>query len=149
LTEPQVIRELYKASRAGVKIDLIIRGICCLRPGVPDLSENIQVRSIVGRFLEHSRVFYFLNDEFQCYFASADWMSRNLFRRVEQCVPVEDPELAQRLYHECFQLYLDDTVQTWVLNSDGSYERLEPDRDALNAQRTLLEMYALKELPPA
>ena len=149
LTEPQVIRELYKASRAGVKIDLIIRGICCLRPGVPELSENIQVRSIVGRFLEHSRVFYFLNDEFQCYFASADWMSRNLFRRVEQCVPVEDPELAQRLYHECFQLYLDDTVQTWVLNSDGSYERLEPDRDALNAQRTLLEMYALKELPPA
>lgn len=147
LTEPEVIRELYKASKAGVQIDLIIRGICCLRPGVPDLSENITVRSIVGRFLEHSRVFYFHNDEYQSYIASADWMSRNLFRRVEQCVPIEDPELAQRLFQECFQIYLDDTMQTWILGSDGAYERLEHGDNPVSAQKVLLETYAVKELP--
>lgn len=145
LTEPEVIRELYKASRAGVKIDLIIRGICCLRPGVPELSENISVRSVVGRLLEHSRVFHFLNDEYQNYIASADWMNRNLFRRVEECVPIEDPELSQRLYEECLQLYLDDNTQTWELLSDGSYEKVAVGESAVNAQRTLLYRYVSQE----
>lgn len=94
LTEVQLINKLYEASQAGVQVDLIIRSICCLRPGLPNLSENIRVRSIVGRFLEHTRVYYFSNNgDARIYCSSADWMDRNLFNRVEACFPIEDPAL--------------------------------------------------------
>src|SRR5690606_38417040 len=111
LNEAQVIRALYRASQAGVQIDLIVRGACALRPGVPGISENIRVRSIVGRFLEHSRVYWFGNDgrpELFC--ASADWLERNLLRRVESCFPILDPALAQRVFDEALANYLDDNL---------------------------------------
>jgi polyphosphate kinase len=127
LTEPKIIQALYQASRAGVKIDLIVRGICCLRPGVPGVSENISVRSIVGRFLEHSRVFYFsAGGEGRTYIGSADWMDRNFFRRAEVCTPVEDSRLRERLFEEVFTTYLEDNVQAWVLDPSGEYRRLKP-----------------------
>ncbi len=124
LNEPQIINALYDASRAGVKIDLIVRGICSLRPGVPGLSENIQVRSIVGRFLEHSRVYYFLNDgqeEFYC--SSADWMVRNMFRRNESCFEIRQKAMKEQIRHD-LELFLADNCQAWVLHGDGSYERV-------------------------
>ena len=141
LTEKQMIRALYKASQAGVKIDLIVRGICCLRPGIEGLSENIQVRSIVGRFLEHSRVFYFENDgESQVYCSSADGMSRNLNNRIETCFPVEEPKMANRIRKE-LELFLSDNVRSWTLQSDGSYVQNKPTRGQRrrNVQRKLLE----------
>ncbi len=128
LNEPQLIDALYEASQAGVKIDLIVRGICSLRPGVKDLSENIHVRSIVGRFLEHSRVYYFLNDgdeEFYC--SSADWMERNLFRRNESCFEIRQKAMKERLRLH-LELFLADNCQAWVLNGDGSYARLSPGK---------------------
>ncbi|MDA1106838.1 MAG: polyphosphate kinase 1 [Proteobacteria bacterium] len=144
LSEPQMIEALYEASRAGVKIDLIVRGVCCLRPGVPGVSENIQVRSVVGRFLEHSRVFYFHNDgNSAVYCSSADWMTRNLFRRVEACFPVEDKRLAARLLNEGLQPYLADNSQTWQLRSDGTYKRIKPGgHKPRSAQQFLLETLA-------
>lgn len=143
LTEEEVIRALYRASQAGVQIDLILRGVCRLRPGIPGVSENIRVRSIVGRFLEHTRVYYFYNnglDELYC--SSADWMSRNLHRRVESCFPIEQPELKARVLHESFDLYLKDNTQAWVLQSDASYVRLVPGHDEalFSAQQALLEL---------
>ncbi|MEM1347002.1 MAG: polyphosphate kinase 1, partial [Myxococcota bacterium] len=145
LTEPEVVRALYRASRAGVRIDLIIRGICRLRPGHKGLSESIRVRSIVGRFLEHTRCFYFRNggrEEVWC--ASADWMSRNLLRRVETCFPILAPRLRERVIHEQFQVYLRDNTKAWELNEDGSYTRLAPPSEALafSAQDALLEELA-------
>ncbi|AMO73949.1 MULTISPECIES: polyphosphate kinase 1 [Pseudomonas] len=141
LTDPKVIRALYKASQAGVKIDLVVRGMCCLRPGVPGVSHNIQVRSIIGRFLEHSRIYYFLNggDE-KLYLSSADWMERNLDMRVETCFPVEGKKLVQRVKKE-LELYLADNTQAWVLQADGSYQRLNPtgNQNPRNAQAMLLE----------
>ncbi|MCL6689848.1 polyphosphate kinase [Pseudomonas citronellolis] len=141
LTDPKVIRALYKASQAGVKIDLVVRGMCCLRPGVPGVSHNIQVRSIIGRFLEHSRIYYFLNggDE-KLYLSSADWMERNLDMRVETCFPVEGKKLVQRVKKE-LELYLADNTQAWVLQPDGSYQRLNPtgNQNPRNAQAMLLE----------
>jgi polyphosphate kinase len=141
LTDPKVIRALYKASQAGVKIDLVVRGMCCLRPGVPGVSHNIQVRSIIGRFLEHSRIYYFLNggDE-KLYLSSADWMERNLDMRVETCFPVEGKKLVLRVKKE-LELYMADNTQAWVLQSDGSYQRLAPtgNQNACNAQAMLLE----------
>jgi polyphosphate kinase len=141
LTDPKVIRALYKASQAGVKIDLVVRGMCCLRPGVPGVSHNIQVRSIIGRFLEHSRIYYFLNggDE-KLYLSSADWMERNLDMRVETCFPVEGKKLVLRVKKE-LELYMADNTQAWVLQSDGSYQRLAPtgNQNARNAQAMLLE----------
>ena len=119
LNEQGVIDALYEASQAGVKIDLIVRGICSLRPGVPGLSDNIHVRSIVGRFLEHSRVYYFLNDgneEFYC--ASADWMERNLLRRNESCFPIMDEALREQI-KEDLELYLADNSYAWRLHGDG------------------------------
>ncbi len=124
LVEPTIIRALYRASQAGVKIDLIIRGVCCLRPGIPNISENISVRSVVGRFLEHSRVYYFHNNgDTQVFCASADWMDRNFFRRVEVAFPIEGKMLRKRLIQETLSIYLQDDAQTWILHSDGHYRR--------------------------
>lgn len=124
LVDESVIRALYAASADGVKIDLIIRGACTLRPGVPGLSENIKVRSIIGRFLEHSRIYYFRNDlQHDTYLASADWMSRNLFRRIEVAFPILDKALKKRVMAEGLEPYLKDNVNTWVLDEEGKYER--------------------------
>ncbi len=141
LTEAQIIEALYKASQAGVKVDLIVRGICCLRPGLPGVSENIQVRSIIGRFLEHSRVFYFHNDDAPVVFcASADWMSRNFFRRVEACFPIEDDKLRERVIRESLTYYLNDNIQAWLLNPEGSYKRAKPgSQKPRSAQAILLQ----------
>jgi polyphosphate kinase len=129
LLEPELIAELYACSQAGVQIDLIVRGGCALRAGVPGLSDNIRVRSIVGRFLEHSRVFYFLNEGAEnVYLASADWMDRNFFRRIELAFPVLDPALKQRVIKEGLLAYLEDSPQTWVPNAEGEYERAAPKR---------------------
>jgi polyphosphate kinase len=145
LNEQGMINALYEASQAGVKIDLIVRGICSLRPGVPGLSENIHVRSIVGRFLEHSRVYYFLNDdneEFYC--ASADWMERNLLRRNESCFEIRQKAMKDQIRAD-LELFLSDNCQAWVLNGDGSYERLSPatDEERISAQDVFLEQLAL------
>lgn len=144
LIEPRIIQSLYRASAAGVKIDLIVRGICSLRPGIPEISENITVRSIVGRFLEHSRVYYFYNngkEEFFC--SSADWMGRNFFRRNETCFPIRQRPLKTRLKKE-LELFLADNCQAWELNSDGSYTRLSPgDNIPVSAQQTLLDDLAI------
>jgi len=139
LTESTVIQALYRASRAGVDIDLIVRGVCCLRPGVPGVSEHIKVRSIVGRFLEHSRVYYFENaGERDIYCASADWMDRNLFRRIEVAFPVASPDLQTRVADD-LQLCLADDVQAWVMNSEGSYSRAGFGQ--VCAQTRLLSLY--------
>ncbi|WP_020559121.1 polyphosphate kinase 1 [Thiofilum flexile] len=127
LIEPQVIEALYHASNAGVKIELIVRGICCLRPGIIGVSDNIRVRSVMGRFLEHPRVFYFYNDgNEEMYCSSADWMPRNFFRRVEIAFPILDPELRARVRHEAFEIYLQDNTHAWMLDATGHYERLQP-----------------------
>jgi polyphosphate kinase len=140
LTEPAVIQALYAASRAGVEIDLIVRGVCCLRPGISGVSDRIRVRSIVGRFLEHSRVYSFANDgKPEIYCGSADWMDRNLFRRVEVAFPVESPELQARVADE-LQLYLDDDVQAWSLLATGKYVRV-PGTTHTCAQTRLLARY--------
>lgn len=141
LVEPQVIRAMYAASRAGVQIDLIVRGICCLRPGVPGVSDNIRVRSIVGRFLEHTRVFHFANDdEPALYLASADWMERNFFRRVEICFPVTHAPLYDRVQRE-LALYLADNSNAWLLAPDGHYEQARPadGEPPLAVQKRLME----------
>jgi polyphosphate kinase len=140
LLEPQVIAALYEASQAGVRIELIVRGVCALRPGVPGLSDNIRVRSIVGRFLEHSRIFYFLNggDE-QVYLSSADWMDRNFFRRIEACFPVLEPRLKKRVIQEGLKPYLRDNQQAWEMQADGNYQRRRaPRAKPHNAQEELL-----------
>lgn len=140
LTERDVIRALYEASRAGVQVELVVRGVCCLRPGIPGVSENIHVRSIVGRFLEHSRVFDFLGDgEPVTFCASADWMPRNFFHRVETCFPVEDEALRRRVVDEALDLPLRDNTLAWELQPDGSYVKLEPgpDEPAFSSQDEL------------
>ncbi|NMY42400.1 polyphosphate kinase 1 [Pseudomonas sp. WS 5013] len=141
LTDPKIIRALYKASQMGVRIDLVVRGMCCLRPGVSGVSHNIQVRSIVGRFLEHSRIYYFGNggDE-QLFLSSADWMERNLDKRVETCFPVEGKKLITRVKKE-LESYLTDNTQAWLLQPDGRYQRITPFGNAnpRNAQAALLE----------
>ena len=141
LNEPEVIRMLYRASCAGVQIDLIVRGACTLRPGIPGVSENIRVRSIVGRFLEHSRVYWFQNDKTpEIYCSSADWLDRNLLRRVETCFPILDPKLAARVYEESLRNYLADNTQAWQLEPDGSYRRVQGDTNKPHsAQLALLE----------
>ena len=145
LIEPQIIDKLYEASCAGVQIDLIVRGICGLRPGIPGLSENIRIRSIIGRFLEHSRVYYFRNDgedEFFC--SSADWMDRNFFRRNETCFPIKQKPLKEQLWDD-LQLFLADNTGAWILHGDGCYEQLTPGGDEpVSAQQTLLEKLAQK-----
>ena len=140
LTEPAVIQALYKASRAGVDVDLIVRGVCCLRPGVPGISERIKVRSIIGRFLEHSRVYYFENaGAREVYCGSADWMDRNLHRRIEVAFPVEDPDLQRRVIDD-LHFYIDDDEQAWTLHSDGLYSRAAGSGHR-SAQRQLLSLY--------
>ena len=129
LLEPIIIEELYAASQAGVKIDLIVRGVCGLKPGIEGLSENIRVRSIIGRFLEHTRIFNFLNDGAEdTYLASADWMGRNFFRRIELCFPVLDPALKRRVIREGLRPYLADNCQAWEMKPDGSYVQIKPRR---------------------
>ena len=131
---------------AGVKIDLIVRGTCCLRPGVAGISDNIHVRSIVGRFLEHTRCFYFLNGgNPEVFCASADWMVRNLLKRVEECYPIETPELKTRVIEQGLKTYLQDNTQAWVLDSEGNYTCRCPKADELpiSAQQTLLQSLAM------
>ncbi len=124
LLEPTIIEALYAASQAGVRVDLVVRGVCALRPGVPGLSETIKVRSIVGRFLEHTRIFYFYSDGAEkVYLSSADWMDRNFFRRVELCFPVLDKKLKQRVIKEGLKPYLKDNRQAWDMTADGHYAR--------------------------
>jgi polyphosphate kinase len=140
LLDSEVIDELYLASQSGVRIDLIVRGVCALRPGITGLSENIRVRSVIGRFLEHSRVFYFQNGGAEdVYLASADWMGRNFFRRIELCFPVLDPALKRRVIREGLQPYLDDNVQAWAMDAEGGYARVKPRRGRRrSAQEELL-----------
>jgi len=141
LTDAKIIRALYKASQSGVKIDLVVRGMCCLRPGVNGVSHNIQVRSIVGRFLEHARVYYFYNDgDEKLYLSSADWMERNLDKRVETCFPVEGRKLIGRVKKE-LDFYLTDNTLSWQLQADGRYLRNSPsgNQNSRNAQQALLE----------
>ena len=126
LVDPEIIAALYEASQAGVPIDLIVRGICCLRPGLPGVSDSIRVISIVGRFLEHSRAFYFLNGgEEEVYIGSADWMPRNLDRRIEAVTPIEDPAHRQAL-RDLLLLMWEDNRQAWELTPDGTYEQRRP-----------------------
>jgi polyphosphate kinase len=127
LLEPEIIDELYEASRAGVKIDLIVRGVCGLRPGIAGMSENIRVRSIIGRFLEHHRVFHFVSTG-NTYISSADWMERNFFRRIEVCLPILDPKLKKRVVEEGLRKYLDDNVQAWEMDADGRYTLARPNK---------------------
>jgi polyphosphate kinase len=125
LLEPLIINELYKASQAGVKIDLIVRGVCALKPKVKGLSENINVRSIIGQFLEHHRIYYFhANGKEALYLSSADWMDRNLFRRIEVAFPVQDKNLKQRVIQEGLNELLKDK-SAWIMNSNGSYKQLK------------------------
>jgi polyphosphate kinase len=143
LNEPNVIRALYRASQAGVEIDLIVRGACTLRPGLPGISERIRVRSIVGRFLEHSRVYWFANDtQPELFCASADWMERNLLRRIEIAFPISDPALAARVFEESLASALADNTQAWLLGSDGRYTRAQPgSHRPCSAQQVLLERF--------
>ena len=144
LVEAKMIQALYRASMQGVKIDCIIRSMCSLRPGIPGLSENIQVRSIVGRFLEHDRVIYFANhNEAEVYISSADWAERNLYRRVEIATPIEHPALQQRIIDE-LHYYLQDNTQAWLLHADGTYTRAAPvpPQEPFTAQQKLLQKLA-------
>lgn len=140
LTDPEIIKALYSASQAGVKIDLIVRGICCLKPGIPGVSDNIRVVSIIGRFLEHSRVYYFQNNNHQVYCASADWMERNLSHRIEVSFPILKKKHATRILEE-MELYLNDRCQSWQENADGQYQQLGDDdnEECIGVQQRLLE----------
>jgi len=149
LVDQQTIEALYRASCAGVKVDLIIRGVCALRPGVPGVSENITVRSIVGRFLEHSRVFYFENGgEPEMFAASADWMERNFFRRVEIAFPIQRERHRERILRD-LDLCMRDNCQAWLLRPDGTYERVlrRPEERPLSVQAELLGIYSVGSGP--
>jgi polyphosphate kinase len=143
LIEPRIIEALYRASGAGVEIDLIVRGVCALRPGIPGVSDRIRVRSVVGRFLEHSRVFYFTNDgDDEVWCASADWMERNFFRRIEVAFPVRRRTLRERILRD-LETWLADNTNAWLLRADGSYVRTTPGTAApLSAQQAMLDWYA-------
>jgi polyphosphate kinase len=147
LIEPRIIEALYRASQAGVRIDLIVRGVCALRPGIPGLSERIRVRSVIGRFLEHSRIFYFLNDgEEDLYLSSADWMGRNFFGRIELCFPILDRKVKQRVIQEGLKPYLADNSQAWEMDADGNYQRRRSrGRIPRSAQEQLLALLAASQ----
>ena len=146
ITDDQMIRVLYRASQAGVSMDLIVRGICSLRPGIPGISDNIRVRSIVGRFLEHSRIFWFENaGQEEMYIGSADLMERNLDRRVEALVPIRDHDIFEHLRDVVLQAYLRDSDRAMVLDSAGHYERLPADSGSFNAQQALLQHYTERQ----
>lgn len=143
VVEEEIIKALYRASQAGVSVKLIVRGICCLRPGIPGVSDNIEVRSIIGRFLEHTRVYAFTNaGNEEVYVASADVMNRNMFRRVECCFPIENKKLHHRI-HLDLELYLKDNSQAWVLQPDGHYLQLSPEegQKTVEAQAELLKLF--------
>jgi polyphosphate kinase len=146
LVDPAIIALLYEASQAGVQIDLVVRGMCSLRPGLEGVSDNIRVCSVIGRFLEHSRLFWFANDgAAEIYLGSADWMPRNLDRRVEAVVPVLDPQLSMQL-EWLLQLYLNDRVSAWWMQPDGSYAQAQASSEhetAPAAQQELMELWGL------
>ena len=141
LLDKSITTELYAASQAGVEIELIVRGICCLKPGIKGLSENIKVRSIVGKYLEHSRIYYFYNDgKEEIYISSGDWMYRNLNKRVETMGIVEDSDIQQEI-KEILDLYLKDNVKAKILQSDGSYKlnNIKENEKRVNAQEELVK----------
>jgi len=141
VVEEQLIQALYRASQAGVEVKLIVRGVCSLRPGIKGISENIEVRSIIGRFLEHTRVYAFDNDGgWDVYAASADMMNRNMFRRVETCFPIDNKKLHDRIIKD-LDFYLKDNTQAWILQNDGSYIQKKPAKgeDAFIVQNELLK----------
>jgi polyphosphate kinase len=148
LLDPDIIRALYDASNAGVEIDLIIRGVCALKPGLPEVSENIRVRSIVGRFLEHTRIFYFYNNrEENIYLSSADWMYRNFFRRIEVCFPVLDAKAKKRVYKEGLEPYLKDNINAWEMLPDNTYRPRSARRgNGFSAQQSLMSEFG-QDLP--
>jgi len=144
LVDPAIIALLYEASQAGVQIDLVVRGMCSLRPGLEGVSDNIRVSSVIGRFLEHSRLFWFANDgAAEIFLGSADWMPRNLDRRVEAVVPVLEPQLSMQL-EWLLQLYLNDRVSAWWMQPDGRYQQNKADNSAApQAQQELMELWGL------
>ncbi|MEO7741346.1 MAG: RNA degradosome polyphosphate kinase, partial [Usitatibacter sp.] len=143
LLEPQIIEALYKASQAGVRVDLIVRGVCALRPQVKGLSDNIRVRSVIGRFLEHTRVFHFRNARAQVWLSSADWMDRNFFRRIELAFPVLEAKMRKRIMDEGLKSYLADNVQAWDMQPDGIFKRVKRGRSKAHcAQRELMKALA-------
>jgi polyphosphate kinase len=148
LLDPDIIRALYDASNAGVEIDLIIRGVCALKPGIPEVSENIRVRSIVGRFLEHTRIFYFYNNrEENTYLSSADWMYRNFFRRIEVCFPVLDAKAKKRVFKEGLEPYLKDNMNAWEMLPDSTYRPRSARRSSsFSAQQSLIAEFG-QDLP--
>ncbi|MBP2280307.1 polyphosphate kinase [Psychrobacter sp. PL19] len=144
LTERRLIDKLYDASQAGVKVELILRSMCCLRPQVQGLSENITVRSVIGRFLEHTRIYYFYNDgEQRLYCGSADWMDRNLFHRVEVAFPIEDKKLFEQIYQDGLLNYLQDNIQAWLLSGDGQWQQTQP---AVGEPLHIAQDYLLKTI---
>lgn len=149
LLDPDVIRALYDASQVGVKIELIVRGVCALKPGIPNVSENITVRSIVGRFLEHTRIFYFYhNGDDYLYLSSADWMYRNFFRRIEVCFPILDNKVKKRIMKEGLLPYLKDNMQSWQMLPDTTFLRIPTKKGAaFSAQDYLMAEFGSDLLP--
>jgi polyphosphate kinase len=147
VVEEQIIQALYRASQAGVKVKLIVRGVCCLKPGIPGVSDNIEVRSIIGRFLEHARVYAFANDgNWEVYASSGDLMNRNMFQRVEACFPIENKRLHQRILHD-LDTYLSDNSQSWLLQSDGSYRQIQRKRNVALIQAQMVLLQELQNQP--
>ena len=144
LVDPELIEALYEASRAGVKVDLLVRGLCCLRPGIAGMSENIRVVSVVDRFLEHSRIYYFrAGGQRKLYLSSADWMPRNFYSRYEVAFPVKDPQLKKYVHDTILGKGLADNQKAWVLRPDGSYARVTPGPGAtLIRSQTFFEALA-------
>jgi polyphosphate kinase len=145
LTEPALIHALLRTAQAGAQVDLIVRGACMLPPGLPGVSDRIRVRSVVGRFLEHSRIMYFRwgegPDDEVLYLSSADWMGRNMFRRIEVAWPLRDPRLRQRVIDECLVPCLHDQRDAWTLNPDGSWQRVA--ESGASAQAALMGRYGV------